>query len=163
MSCSRESCAAMRGKLIGSSERAGEAAARSTQDTMIGSRISEGRFFSQQHVAVTGQGKVIVGGFSREAAAQTFLSQNHDLAGSLQQRLHLLLYTWLDDLNAGLNNAAVPPGVEEEAGLRPSIGDERIVGVQIESGDSGELLRWSDKILVKARQGNHDRQSCDNR
>src|SRR5947208_14148460 len=78
MSCSRESCAAMRGKLIGSSERAGEAAVRSAQDTMIGSRILEGRYFSQQHIAVMAQGKVIVGDFSREAAAQAFLIQDHD-------------------------------------------------------------------------------------
>src|SRR5437763_3140996 len=130
MSCARESWAAIRGKLIGSSERAG-VTARSTQDTMTGSRISEGRVFSQQHIAVTAQGKVIVGGFSREPAAQAFLSQNHDLAGALQQRLHFLFFTRLDDLNARLNNAAVPSGIEEETRFRPCIGDERIVGVQI--------------------------------
>src|SRR5207237_5998099 len=154
MSCSRENGAAMRGKLIGSSERAGVMAARSTQNTMSGSRISESRVFRQQHIAVTAQGKMIVGGFSREPAAQAFLSQNHDLAGSLQQRLHFLLFTRLDDLNARLNNAAVPSGIEEETRFRPSKGDERLVGVQIEAGNCGELLRGRETVHVNVRKGN---------
>ena len=37
------------------------------------------------------------------------------------------------------------------------------MGVQIEAGDCGELLRWSDKVLVKARQGSPDPQCGDNR
>src|SRR5919197_5914602 len=119
-------------------------------------QASEGRSLGQQDVPVLMHVDGVLRSWGWQPGAEAFLCEDQDLARSLQEWAHFVLFADLDHRDTRDRWRAPALRIEKKTGLRTAIRDEQLVWVERLPGPSRQHLWRPDEVLIEPWQRHRD-------